>query len=294
MRNVLNKNSVRLILISVMIIFFLNNYIIQIGVGAEIESTIIYVSSNGTGEYLTIQQGIDQANDGDTVFVYNGTYNENIVIDKSLSLIGEDYTTTFINGRDVGNVIKINADGATIKGFTIQHGGLTYPLAGINCSSDHNTICENIIISNYYGITLHRSSNNEITKNTIQDNNNCGIYMSQSTYNIIENNTIQQQTYNGIGIYDSSNNNTILKNTFKNNNYCGVNIRISSFNIVKENNFVDNNIGIHIPSLENTVEENSFSGNNQDIEEELSTPGNTFIMVVFAVALILYFRQIHK
>ena len=140
MKNVLNKNSVRLILISVMIIFFLNNYIIQIGVGAEIESTIIYVSSNGTGEYLTIQQGIDQANDGDTVFVYNGTYNENIVIDKSLSLIGEDYTTTFINGRDVGNVIKINADGVTIKGFTIQYGGLTYPLAGINCSSDHNTI----------------------------------------------------------------------------------------------------------------------------------------------------------
>jgi len=294
MKNVLNKNSVRLMLISVMVFIFLNNFIIQIGVGAEIESTVVYVGSNGAGEYLTIQQGIDQANDGDTVFVYNGTYNENIVIDKTLLLIGEDYTTTFINGRDVGNVIKINADSVTITRFTIQHGGLTFPLAGINCSSDHNTISENIIISSYYGITIHRSSNNKITKNTIQDNNNCGIYISQSTHNYIENNTIQQQTYNGIGIYDSSNNNTILKNTFKNNNYCGVNIRTSSLNIVRENNFVDNNIGIHIPSLENTVEENSFSGNNKDIEEDLSTPGYKLIMVVFAVGLILYFRKKHK
>jgi len=294
MRNVFNKDSVRLMLISIMVIIFLNNFIIQIGVGEEIESTIVYVSTNGTGEYLTIQQGIDQANDGDTVFVYNGTYNENIVIDKPLLLIGEDYTTTNINGRDVGNVIKINVEGVTIKGFTIQHGGLTYPLAGINCSSDHNTISENIIISNYYGITLHHSSNNEITKNTIQYNNNCGVYLSQSNHNYIENNTIQQQTYNGIGIYDSSNNNTILKNSFKNNNYCGVNIRTSSFNIVRENNFVDNNIGIHIPSLENIVEENSFSGNNQDIEEELSTPGYKLIMLVFAVGLILYFRKKYK
>lgn len=94
-------------------------------------------------------------------------------------------------------------------------------------------------------------------------------------------------------MYNSSDNNTIQRNTLRNNNYCGVNIRISSFNIVRENIFVDNNIGIHIPTLENTVEENNFSDNNQDIDEELSTPGYTFIMVIFVVALILYWRHIH-
>jgi len=293
MRRAFSKDRARLILISIMVIIFFNNYIIQIGVGEEIEATVVYVSSKGIGEYSTIQQGIDKANDGDTVFVYNGTYYENIVIDKTLSLIGENNTTTFINGRDVGNVVKINADGVTIKGFTIQHGGLTYPLAGINCSSDHNTISENSIIFNFYGIILYRSSNNKITGNIIQNNDNCGIYISQSTHNIIENNTIQKHTYNGIGMYDSSDNNTIQRNTLRNNNYYGVNIRISSFNIVRENIFVDNNIGIHIPSSENTVEANSFFDNNQDIDEELVTPGYTLIMIVFAVVLILYWRQIH-
>ena len=293
MRRAFSKDRARLVLISIMVIILFNSYMIQIGVGEEIEATVVYVGSKGMGEYSTIQQGIDQANDGDTVFVYNGTYYENIVIDKTLSLIGEDNTTTFINGRDVGNVIKINADGVTIKGFTIQHGGLTYPLAGINCSSDHNMISENSIIFNFYGITLYRSSNNKITGNIIQNNDICGIYLSQSTHNIIENNTIQNHTYNGIGMYNSSDNNTIQRNTLRNNNYCGVNIRISSFNIVRENIFVDNNIGIHIPTLENTVEENNFSDNNQDIDEELSTPGYTFIMVIFVVALIFYWRHIH-
>ena len=293
MRRAFSKDRARLILISIIGIILINNYIIQIGVCEEIEPTVVYVSSLGMGNYSTIQQGIDQANDGDTVFVYNGTYYENIVIDKSISLIGESNTTTFIDGRDVGNVIKINADGVTIKGFTIQQGGLTYPLAGINCSSDNNTISENSIMSNYYGIIIYRSSTNKIIGNIFQNNNNCGIYVSHSTHNIIENNTIQLHTYNGIGIYYSSDNNTIQRNTFKNNKYCGVNIRSSSFNIVRENIFIDNNIGIHVPSTENTVEANSFFNNTRDIDEDLLAPGYTFIMVVFVVALILFFRKIH-
>jgi len=72
-------------------------------------------------------------------------------------------------------------------------------------------------------------------------------------------------------MYDSSDNNMIKRNTLSNNIYCGANIRISSFNIVRGNIFVDNNIGIYVPSLENTVEANSFFDNNQDIDAELLT-----------------------
>ena len=62
---------------------------------------------------------------------------------------------------------------------------------------------------------------------------------------------------------------------------------------MRENIFIDNNIGIHIPSTENTVEANSFFNNTRDIDEDLLAPGYTFIMVVFVVALILFFRKIH-
>ena len=44
----------------------------------------LYVGGSGPGNYSSIQAAIDDANNGDTVFVYNGTYNEWITVDKSL------------------------------------------------------------------------------------------------------------------------------------------------------------------------------------------------------------------
>ena len=53
---------------------------------------ILYVGGNGTGNYSKIQDAIDNATDGDTVFVYDDSspYYENLVINTSIELIGEN------------------------------------------------------------------------------------------------------------------------------------------------------------------------------------------------------------
>jgi len=265
----------------------------------ENDYSIIYISGSGAGNFTKIQDGIDAADSGDTVYVYNGTYFENVVIDKSIILIGENKESTIIDGRVAGNTIKVNADHVTIRNFTIQHSGLIYPLSGINLSSNYNIVENNLITDNFYGITLYFSSENIIIGNIIQNDNNCGIYISNSKNNTIINNTIQNNNYNGVGLYYSSDNNVIDGNNFINNGFCGVNIRLCSNNNVINNNFSNNNIGIHLPNYPNNADNNTFSNNNIDIEREfITTETVSILIIVFAIIIglivFILYRNIRK
>ena len=68
----------------------------------------LYVGGSGGDNYTQIQHAIDNASDGDTVFVYNGTYYENVVVDKSIQLIGEDKNTTIIDGGGNDDVVHVS------------------------------------------------------------------------------------------------------------------------------------------------------------------------------------------
>jgi parallel beta-helix repeat protein len=256
----------------------------------EITVSILYVGGSGSGNFSSIQEAVDAATSGDTVFVFQGTYHENIVLDTSLILVGEERNGTILNGRRTGNVIKINADSVTIQGFTITQSGLIFPNAGVNVSSNYNMISGTTIQDNFYGITMYEASFNTIRGNLIENNDHCGMYISRSFSNSIESNVFRNHTYNGVGVYDASDDNRIVNNSFTDNGYCGVNLRLSSNNTVSGNLIADNNIGIHIPNMENTIEDNTIRDNRVDIEDELilpGTPGFELVLIILALVLIL-------
>ena len=94
------------------------NFVLIINIGSIISGCIeedlnaYSIVIEGKGSYSSIQSAIDNASDGDTILVYEGTYYESIVINKSISLIGEDNDKTIIdyNNKDSGDIILINAD----------------------------------------------------------------------------------------------------------------------------------------------------------------------------------------
>jgi hypothetical protein len=76
-------------------------------------------------DYSTIQEAVDAANSGDTIFVRAGTYNETVVIRKDgLTLTGEDQSTTVIDGGagNVPTVLVVSAENVEVNGFTLQNG----------------------------------------------------------------------------------------------------------------------------------------------------------------------------
>jgi parallel beta-helix repeat protein len=230
--------------------------IIFLFVGAGVIPSTVSVIEKKTAFTSSISPGyiqglIDNASSGDTIYIPSGTYYENIVIDKSISLIGENKNTTIIDGSNSGNVVNVTTDWVNISGFTIQNSGgwnyLDYD-AGINIKySDYNSITGNNISNNWKGIRFFRSSGCNITNNIILNNLDDGIDLYDSKFNILKGNTISN---NGIGInVGESKFNNIKGNTISNNGegislyrnpFIGFIVDVFDFNIILKNNFIDN------------------------------------------------------
>lgn len=164
-------------------------------------SNWLYVGGSGPGNYTAIQSAIDAANPGDTVYVYNGTYDENIIIDKPLKLIGENRNTTSIDGNIQGDTVTISSEKVTLKNFTIINGKTDFKLdifrAGIRVTASHCVIKENIIRENQLGIFGLRVTNltilnnrffgNGITFSPYENSGRPKIYLKYFIHDISEN-----------------------------------------------------------------------------------------------------------
>ena len=222
-------------------------------ISVEANPDIIYVPTN----YLTIQEAINAATPGHSIFVYNGTYYENVVVNKTILLVGEDEHSTIIDGGGTDNVINVTADNVNINGFTIQNSGSTESESGIYVISSGNNISHNTVTYNKNGIYLQHSSNNLISDNNAYSNNWYGIYLRHSSNNEIYNNNASSNYNDGIYLYYSGNNIISNNNAHSNNN--GINLYYSSDNVVSGNNVSNNDCGIWICQLSSN---NLISNNN--------------------------------
>ncbi len=231
------------LIFSIMLFLSINNISI-IHPNAEVISftgNILFVGCDDEECYDTIQSAINDAQSGDTIFVFDDSspYLENIVIDKTLKIIGENKETTIIDGRNNGNVIYISGDGVNISNFTIQNGGND---AGILINSDGNLILNNNLFNSYNGIKLASAHYNLLEKNKIE-NCNFAQYVFDSTdndfiENILKNNEV------GFGLVQNSNENKIYRNVVSFSEEA-VKIDHSSYNEIYWNLLTDNEYAIY-------------------------------------------------
>ena len=198
-------------------------------------------------DYSTIQEAIDMSKKDDTIYVRNGTYYENIIIDKSIKLIGEDKDTTIIDGFGNGSVIKVLSNYVYINDFTIQNSALNiFESSGIESYSSYNYYFGNNLIHNRVGIHIFSGDNNSILYNYLMENQNDSLCIHSSNNTFYRNHV--QDNNGGIWLHINSTYNVIISNNFINNSAFNAGFYKAAFNNW-ENNYWDDWIGLKYPFL---------------------------------------------
>jgi parallel beta-helix repeat protein len=267
-------------------------------VTAYAQGKTLYVGGTGHGNYSSIQTAIGDATSGNTtIFVYNGTYSENLVVNKTINLTGEGDDAIIDGGKD-GSAVLITADWVNLTGFAIQNGGGEDYDAGIKIISDHVNISNNVIKDcDAQGVYLEQASNNTIWNNTftniintstiflwnssntnsirknIIDECGCAIEIGNgSSYNNLSENIVNNNTF---GIYlwiNTTINNSISKNVITNTTCDGLRIEGATNNNIFENWFENNDVGISIYAVNSTAKNkiyhNNFINNTEHFIDE--------------------------
>ena len=188
-------------------------------------------------DFPTINQAIQNAIDGDTVLVRQGMYNEIVVIDKAITLRGEDADSTIINGDKAGTVIQIQRDNVTVTGLTIMYSQIH--------NKPHTYFTHDFPADPPNG-AIGGASLGGLTKNSVffyrgTDWRLAGIHLNNVHDCSIVGNKITD-CGEGIWLYNAVNNN-ISGNLFDRNDY-GLQVQVSSNNLVVGNTFQNGGGGI--------------------------------------------------
>jgi parallel beta-helix repeat protein len=224
----------------------------------------------GYDHFDKIQKGIDAVVENGAVYVFNGTYYEQVTINKKIDLVGEDKNDTVIDAGGSGSVVSIYADQVSISGFTMQNSGTVYGDSGVKIFSNHNFISNNTLGGdNNYGLRLEISNDNTISNNIITSNRDNGIDLYTSCNNTISNNKIILNVFGGLELHHYSHDNNISgRNIIERNGDDGIRIRHgNNNNSIIGNYIISNGAGIgfiYNSDKNNLIYHNNFINNTQN------------------------------
>lgn len=242
-------------------------------------SNALPVHNINTGlNYASIQESIDapQTVNGHTILVDAGTYFENVVVSKSLAIVGEGGNSTVVDGGgDV--VVRVVANDVTIRGFALKNG-----FVGLHIDHSSNSLIQENIVTDVhpasegtaaYAIYGGHSNNLTIARNTVFSNLCPGILVTNSLGFTISNNYVHNNAGYGVNA-NASMNGWISQNDAFENSYDGIGLGFGSGNCtVAENNVTSNafyGVWIEADSEGNSIYDNNVINNGKQASVALA------------------------
>jgi parallel beta-helix repeat protein len=237
----------------------------------------------GTGQHTTIQAAVNAAQPGDTVLIPPGTYSENVLVNKSLTIKSSaGATTTIVTAAVPSNdVFLLSGSNIRVEGLTLTGGRAGVEFSGASQCSVANLITRD----NVYAVLVEHASNNKVSTSNLS-NNGYGIYLDGSSGNTFSDNEARNERGNGNALGDGiymreSNSNTIVQNVLSSNHVYGISLLSSSNNVLGNNSFNANEefaVRLRDNANNNTFTFNTFSGNAKLAVYSGYSSGNRFYL----------------
>ncbi|GJM15934.1 MAG: hypothetical protein DHS20C13_12610 [Thermodesulfobacteriota bacterium] len=218
------------------------------------------------GPFTSISLAIESAKNGDIIEVNSGTYNEHVIVDKTLNLVGINQPK--IDGGGKGTVVLIKAPDVTFKGFHVSGSGesLSVEDTGIVLDSAQGSIIEdNSLDDVLFGIYLKKSSGTIIRNNNIVGKDlpiavrGDGIRLWYSSDTKILNNTITRAR--DLVMWWSGD--TLVKGNKIEKGRYGLHYMYSNNNVFEDNLFSENYVGGFLMYSNNIKFQNNIFARNQ-------------------------------
>ncbi len=286
-------STVSIIFLLIFSLFTITTFITAIEIendGHYEPQDVFYVWGDGGPGWLdyhhlsTIQEAIDNANDTDTIYVWEGEYDENVIVNKSLTLIGNSTTNTTVNAGGSGSCFFVNTSWTNITGFHLNNTGTGVPWAPragvlIKANYTHVYLCK--INQTDYGIYLSTSSTSinhhyNISNNVIEDiTSGSAIHIINASWSEIYNNTITNAT--GITLESRCEHINVSFNNLTNANETdGITLTDSNFSIIKNNYIFNYSTAIHGGEcLNNSIYDNYLYNSSSGIYFTADCNNNT-------------------
>lgn len=244
---------------------------------AEAESRTVVVPD----DYVSVQEAVDNAADGDIVLIKLGTYNGSVAINKRISLIGEDKAGTIIQGDWSlnGTVVLVEHDGVVVEKVTLKAAYDAGPHGrGVHLFQVKGCIVSNCNFVSFVGVWLYGASDNTVENNHIDGTKAtmppvAGIKLQYSDDNRIVGNNVIEYNY-GVGISLESSDRNILAENQLLNNYNGIWVKGSN-----NNSFTDNAITVTASTFLSPTESVMFGCYGIGLQQSSSNSitGNSFV-----------------
>ncbi len=234
----------------------------------------IQVDNEGDGDYETIQEAVNNANEGDLIEVYSGTYEENVVINTQVTLQGIDEELgsggesgkPVVDGGSSGNVIDVQADGVIITGLVIQNSGKDGNInSGVYCRY-YSTVelADCVLQENLNGLLFRdESDGHSIHDNRFLNNAKNSVWLKGSADSVIDNNVVKFSGESGIHLWEVSGA-EVTNNVVTDASINGLYLEEAMGCTVEGNSFFNSTKGARLEaSDDNLFTVNTFQGNSE-------------------------------